>query len=67
MCRALANSHTLSISLYYNSSKQVHVYEAVLNSSDTELSFERKAVFENVDAMEQIDYNGQVGSGDHIG
>lgn len=64
ICRGLTNSHALTISLFFSHLKQVLVYEAILNSSDSELQFEHKAVFEGVDAMETIHYHGQVHASD---
>ena len=63
VCRGLANSHDLTISLFYKTLKQVHVYESAVNIVDSELGFEQKAVLEDIDALESLDYSNGVTSG----
>ena len=57
MCRGLARSDELTITLFYKALKQVHVYESVLSNVDSELGFEQKTVLTDIDAMESLDYS----------
>ena len=56
ICRGLANSSELTVALYTRASQTVTVYAAIVNH-DSMLSFEQKAVFDQVDAMESIDFS----------
>ena len=55
ICRGLADSSELTISLFYKSLKQVHVF-ATKVTGDHDFQFERKALAQNVDAMQSLNY-----------
>ena len=61
ICRGLASSEELTISLFFKDSRQVHIYAANVTSSESDLGFERKRIVTGVDAMESIDYSNSTG------
>ena len=54
--RGLADSHELTVSLFFKASRQVAVYSALV-AVNADLEFSQKAVWQNIDAMESLDYS----------